>query len=274
MSVFRTSFGLLSIGVTLMSFSFAGCGDDSEATSTTTGSSTAAGGPHEAECTMPTAVPCEDQVILAMDLQKDPVDAPVTSEADGSGFRSHIDATAGGAFATKQTSFTYARFGADGLEKVDISDEDSLSSMDWDIAFRRYVIRVNSGHSGPSCVQAARVPEKIDQKTVTYDDIDSEPADLGYHKDLYFNDDCSIIPDGSGLDNSPATILSSYWQYPGCVKMSGFNYVLKLADGRRIKFTVEDYYSPDVQEQCNTQGTIPMTNTGSANFQVRWAEIP
>ena len=269
MSLLRASIGIFSLSSTLAAFGFIGCGGDDTSTDGD-GSSSSGATVHEAECTEPTAVPCEDQVLLQMNLKDKPVTAEITSEADGNGYRSYIDATAGGAFAPDPTSFTYARFGSDGLEMVPISDEDSLTSMDWDIAFRRYVVRINSGHSGPSCVEAARVPDKDG----AYDDITAEPSDLGYHKDLYFTDSCDIIPDGSGLENSPATVLSSYWTYPGCVAMSGFAYVIKLADGRRVKLTVEDFYSPKVQDQCDTKGTIPMTETGSGNFQIRWAELP
>jgi hypothetical protein len=219
---------------------------------------------------MPTAVPCSDEVILQMSLKKTATDGAVASTADGAGFRSTIDATAGGLDPTE--SYTYARFAESGLEKVDISDEDALDSMDWDIAFRRFVVRINSGHSGPSCVAAARVPDKYG----TYDDLASAPADLTYHTDDYFTppDSCQLIPDGSGLMGSPATALSTYWTYPGCVAMSDFVYVVELANGKHVKLQVQRYYSEAVQEQCDTTGKIPMSNTGSGNFEIRWAFLP
>jgi hypothetical protein len=51
-------------------------------------------------------------------------------------------------------------------------------------------------------------------------------------------------------------------------------FAIELADGRHVKFIVLDYYTPAVQDQCNTTGMVPMTNTGSANFRVRWAFLP
>ena len=45
----------------------------------------------------------------------------------------------------------------------------------------------------------------------------------------------------------------------------------KLASGEHVKLIVDDYYFPDVQDQCNTSGSVPMNNTGSANFIVRWS---
>ena len=219
-----------------------------------------------AACTMPTEVPCSDEVIQQMNLKPDPVAAPITNTPAAMGFTTNIDATAGGAFNPDPTSFTYGRFGEAGLEKVDIGDEASLESMDWDIGFRRYVARVNSGHSGPSCVTAARVPPGT-----AYDALTSVPADLNYRVDEYFTDSCELIPDGSGLENSPATALSSYWTYPGCVKMTGNVFVIQLASGRHVKFIVDSFYSPEVQQECQDTDAVPMGDTGSGNFVVRWA---
>jgi hypothetical protein len=219
-------------------------------------------------CKDPTPVACEDQVILGMNLQPDPTKALISNEADGAGWTSHIDATAGGAFAATPDSYTYGKFSAAGLTKVDISDEASLASMDWDIAFRRYVVRINSGDSGPSCVQAARVPGMG-----KYEDLTSVPDTLSYHQDDYFTESCELIPDGSGLENSPATALSAYWTYPGCVKMSGYVFVVQIADGRHVKFIVDDYYKPAAQEQCSNTGMVPMSGAEAANFIVRWSYL-
>lgn len=229
-----------------------------------------AGGSVAALCTEPTLVACSDQVIVGMGFQSGVTKGLITNEPDGSGFRSHVDATAGGAFAPKPESYTYARFTDQGMVKVVLSDDKAIDSMDWDVAFRRYVARVNSKYSGPSCVQAARVPAK------TYDEVTAVPDKLTYHGDDIFTPepDCTLIPDGSGLPGSPATALSSYWTYGGCVKMSHFVFVLALADGKHVKLEVEDYYTPSIQDQCDTTDAVPQGDTGSANFIVRWAFLP
>jgi hypothetical protein len=215
-------------------------------------------------CTMPAEVPCEDDVVLAMNLKSEAAPGVISSTPEGTGFVSLIDATAGGAFVPDPHSYVYGRFTDAGLEKVALSDEDALTSMDWDIAFRRYVVRINSGHSGPSCVTAARVPGVND-----YDGLMAAPAELMYRKDEYFTESCEIIADGTGLEGSPATALSSYWTYPGCVKMTGNVYVLELADARRVKLTVTHYYNEVSQQQCADTGQVPM-ESGAANFRVRW----
>jgi hypothetical protein len=204
-----------------------------------------------------------------MNHKKDPVAAPIGNEPDGTGWKTLVDATAGGAFNPDPTSFTYARFGDAGLERVDIGDLDSLGSMDWDIAFRRYVVRINSGHSGPSCVTAARVPPGP-----TYEDLAALPDGLNFRLDEYFSESCDLEADGTGLPNSPATALSSYWTYPGCVKMSGNVFVIALANGKHLKLIVDDFYKPDIQQTCQDTGMVPMGETGSANFQIRWAFLP
>lgn len=253
-----------------------GSGGGTTGAGTSTGTSTGGGGGSgggsgggAALCTDPTPVKCSDEVILGMNLQPTPTKAKITSAADGAGWTSNIDATAGGAFTSTPDSYTYGKFTDTGLVKVDISDEDSLTSMKWDIAFRRYVVRINSGDSGPSCVQAARIPGMS-----KYEDVAAVPDNLAFRTDDYFTESCEIIPDGSGLPNSPATALSAYWTYPGCVKMSGFVFVVELADGRHVKLIVDDYYLPAVQQECDTTDMIPMSNTGSASFIVRWAYLP
>jgi hypothetical protein len=101
------------------------------------------------------------------------------------------------------------------------------------------------------------------------------PEKLALRTDDYFSQSCELVPDGSGLPQSPATALSGYWKYDNsCVAMTGAVYVVRLKDGRHVKLKVEDYYEPSVQEQCDTTGMIPMSGTGSANFRVRWAFLP
>lgn len=253
----------LFVLVSLAAFAPAACGEDPDSTGSGTSTATSGGGP--SGCTDPTAVPCEDDVILQMDLKTNVAAGQTTSTPDGAGFLSTVDATAGGAFMVTD-SYTYARFTATGLEKVAISDEDALASMDWDIAFRRYVVRINSGHSGPSCVTAARIPPGP-----TFADITAVPGGLTFRKDEYFTDTCELVPDGTGLMGSPATALSSYWTYPGCVQMTFNVYIVSLADQTKVKLLVERFYNEAAQAQCQTQGTIPMTNNGSGNFLVRWA---
>ena len=230
-----------------------------------------AGGGSAAGCSEPTEVACADAIILAMNLKTEAAPGLIANEADGTGWRSTIDATAGGFNAPDPHAYVYGRFTENGLEKVAISDEQSLDSMDWDIAFRRYIIRINSADSGPSCVTGARtIPG-----STTYEALEEVPDGLKYFTDDYFTDDsCELKPDGSGLPDSPATALSSYWVYPTmCVAMTGNVFVVALKDGRRLKLIVDSYYKdPAAQEACNNK--MPKPGSPGATIGMRWAFLP
>jgi len=234
------------------------------------GTGGSAGGDVGPACTDAAEVPCSDQVIQQLDLQPVPAPGLITNEADGDGWASQIDATAGGFGADPPHSFVYGRFTDAGLEKVEIGDEAALESMGWDIAFRRYLVRINSGNSGPSCVTGTPIPG-----AVAYDDVTAVPENLPeMRKDEYFTPTCNVmIEDGNGL-GSPATALWPYWGYETCVRMTDAVFIVQTQSGRRLKLTVTDYYTPEVQEQCDTTDMIPMSGSGAANFRVRWAFLP
>jgi len=224
--------------------------------------------PSTARCTMPVAVTCSDQSI--QDLTFYDVASPdtrlITNTAEGAGWRSAINAAAGGSNARE--SYVYARFTATGLEKVAISDEAALDSMDWDIAFRRFVIRLNSGVAGPSCVDGARTAADTD-----FDALTTEPADLEYRTEAYYTASCELVPDGSGL-GSPGTALQSFWRYPGCVQMTGNVFVVRLADGRRVKLLVTNYYEQSVQDTCDATDSVNAADQAqAAQVGVRWAVL-
>ena len=138
--------------------------------------------------------------------------------------------------------------------------------MDWDISFRRFIIRLNSGVSGPSCVDGARTATGT-----SYDALSTEPAGLEYRTESYFTATCDYVPDGSGL-MSPGTALQSFWRYPGCVQMTGNVFILRLADARRVKLVVTHYYEQDAQNRCNLNDMIDAADSSkAAHVGVRWA---
>ncbi len=261
----------LRLSFLLLVLSLAGCPSDpvtpgTDAAVNDANEGTGDAGPVDggsAGCT-PTDVTCIDQSISMLDLF-DTVspDAIMETGTTSGEFLTAVDAQGGG-FMPNQ-SFVYARFTATGLEKVSISDEDAFTSVDWDIAFRRYIVRLNSGVSGPSCVTAARTaPDTL------FDDVTAVPDALSYRTEIYLGDTCELMPDGSGLPGSPATALSSYWTYPGCVSMTHNVYVISLASGRHVKFEMERYYPEANQDSCDTSGTIT-TPSGAGQLLVRWA---
>jgi len=177
----------------------------------------------------------------------------VTNEAQGDDVFSVIDATAGGMGASGDNPYVYVRFGAAGMEKVEIDDETALESMDWDLAARRYVVRLNGGSSGPSCVGAATFEGRA------YEDVVEVPAGVPYRTDDFFPADCSeLITDPIG---GPQVALGNWWSYGNCLAPTGNTHLIRVADGRVLKLTVTQYYRVD---------GCPGTDGGTLGFRWRW----
>ena len=212
-------------------------------------------------CTEPVEPSCIDSLILDLSLHDDLVSsATVSSSQDGSDWLSGVDASAGGYQEAANNPWVYVRFTDEGLERVDIDDETALESMDWDMALRRFIIRLNGGNSGPSCVGAASLLEG------DYGNIETVPDGLIFAPDQFYTSDCTIINDSSGLPNSPQVVLGTWWEYPGCVATTAVPQIIQLANGRILKLKVESYYGLG-QDTCNTNGT-PGEHSGQ--IQLRW----
>ncbi len=211
---------------------------------------------------------CTDEQIQDLDLFKAPSPATrmVTNTADGTGFSSSVDAVGGGHAPTE--SYVYAKFTPTGLVKVDLGDEAAFASTAWDIAFRRFVVRLNSGVSGPSCVTGARTP------VADYSTISSVPAGLQLASETYYSSTCALVTDDSGL-GSPGTLLATFWTYQGCVRMTNSVYVIQTADGKKLKLTVDRYYDGAVQAACDTSGMMSADQgAAAAHIGLRWAYLP
>lgn len=213
----------------------------------------------------PTAVECADQAIQELDLKMNVSTGNIVTVADGTGFKSTIGAAAGGLTPTE--SYVYARFGETELTKVQLSDVQALDSTNWDIAFRRFVIRMNSGDSGPSCVVAQAMPPGT-----TYESTTSVPANYLPKSDDFLPKAPAclpLIPDGSGLGTSPNTTFAGFYQYAGCVKMTGLVYVLTTSRGRHVRMQVTSYYDSEAaQQMCNNTNSSGGALGGT--IRVRW----
>ncbi|MEO6953000.1 MAG: HmuY family protein [Polyangia bacterium] len=255
---------LRSLALLVFVLSPLGCGGDDGGTDD--GGTTA--DMSEAQLCAAVAPTCTDEQIQDLPLYKSasPATRTVTNTMDGTDFDSEIDAEGGGLSPTE--SFVYAKFTPTGLQKVDIGDEDAFASTDWDIAFRRFVVRLNSGVSGPSCVKGGRAAVG-DYSTVT-----TVPQGLSLGAESYYSSTCQAVTDNSGL-GSPGTLLATYWTYKACVAMTNNVYVIQTADGKSLKLTVEHYYTKDVQTACDTTGMMSSAQeTAAAHLGVRWAYLP
>lgn len=215
---------------------------------------------NEVVCEQPEEVSCVDQLLLDLSLQGDKVsEGAVTNETDGNDFVTYVDATAGGFQSASSNPWVYIKFTANGAEKVEIDDETALESMDWDLSLRRYLLRLNGGSSGPSCVGSATFLEQ------SYESLSEVPEGLTFATDDYYTPDCTLISDAFGM--GPQVVLGSWWDYPGCVATTMYPHLIQLADGSVIKMVVEAYYSSD-QDVCNESGS---GGSGSANITLRWS---
>lgn len=222
-----------------------------------------AGTPFRCEAT---PVTCQDQSILKLDFKTTLSNGTTREEGSKPGDRTYVNATAGGLNPTE--AYYYLRFTPQGLQRVPLTDEEALTSMEWDIAFRRVIVRLNSGVSGPSCVVVGRTAPGT-----TFDGLTRVPANLTWRTEEYLTGStCELVPDPSGLPN-PATALSSYWSYASCVQTRGLNvYVIHLRDGRYVKFQVLSYYETAQQMTCNDTGMVPVPS-GAGNYRIRWGFI-
>ena len=218
----------------------------------------------EAVCTEPSEVDCEDDLILTLGLQDFVSEGEVTSaELPGGVFETTIDATAGGFGNSDSNPWVYVRFTEQGAEKVEIDDEASLTDMTWHLAAKRFIVRLNGGSSGPSCVAAAPFLER------SFEELTSVPEGTRFVEDDYFTGDCTIVNDSSGLPNSPQVAMSAWWEYPGCVKTTDVPFLIQLDDGRVVRVIVDQYYA-EGQDTCNTTGN---PGTGGANLSLRWGFV-
>jgi len=215
-------------------------------------------------CTELEPVACEDAIVQDLSLHDDLVsDGRVKTTVDGADFVTTIDATAGGLDAAPANPWVYVRFTEDGAERVDIDDETALESMEWHLAARRFILRLNGGSSGPSCVGAAPFLER------SYGELDEVPGDVEFVTDAYYTQDCTLINDSSGLEGSPQVALSPWWEYPGCVKTTKVPFLVQLEDGHVIKLRVDQYYA-EGQSDCN-QSSLPGSDGGT--FQITWTYL-
>ncbi len=216
-------------------------------------------------CTDAQTVPCRDSAFQALSMKDAIAPGLVQDELVDGVHETHVDASAGG-FQNTTDGWVYGKFTDAGFVKVEILDDDSFESLDWDLAFRRFVIRTNSGTGGPSCVGTADFgPGDFADDVAT--------ADATFRLENFFDDACGLIPDGSGLATAAGTVMQGYWHYSNenCLQMTDNVYVLQLADGSLVKLQVYAYYAVTAQEECDTTGgTTPLQ---SANIRFRWEKL-
>ena len=198
---------------------------------------------HEEPCddagTPPDMTPTRPLCELPFDVR--PIDTvstgavTISESPAGSGvWTAEVDATAGGSRDYGKNPFIYLDL--IGNKKVEIDDVAARKSSAWDIALKRWQIKINSGDSGPGGVLLSRV----DNKTLA--DVKTAPT-VGFEQDLYFNDKCEAQLDPIG---GLATLVSDWYTYEmGTNRLIPKTevWVLKRRDGKgHIKVQLTGYY--------------------------------
>jgi hypothetical protein len=172
-----------------------------------------------------------------------------------------VDASAGGVAAQAGNPYTY--FSLSESSRVDVTDIASLSSKDWDLAFKRDHVRSNSGDSGPGSAGVIEI-EGMDFDAVSASDADG----LTIAVDEFLNAfDCQP-PNNPGA--KPPTALSGWYDYdPQSMTLSPAEkvYLVRAANGTSLyKLEFLSYYEtvddPDFGEV-----------TVSARYSVRYAAL-
>ena len=168
------------------------------------------------------------------------VDTVSTGVVAATGNAATVDATAGGSPNAADNPYVYLKFTADSVTKVEITDVDSYKDASWDLAIKRFVLRVNGGDSGLGGVEVAKVVAE------DLADVTAAPADGEFTTDDWATDDCTLNPGPLG---EPATALSDWYGYDEATSRltpKGEIYVLRRADGSAIKLDLKTFYHDDV----------------------------
>ncbi len=122
-------------------------------------------------------------------------------------------------------------------QAVAVTDLEAFDSSAWDLAFKRSVVRTNSGDGGPGTGGAIRI-------ALAWDKVDA--ATLGNKTlpiEAWFDAECTIMKDST---NNLVTTFSDWSQYDEATHVlapADVVYITAGADGSLYKLAILDYYS-------------------------------
>lgn len=198
---------------------------------------------------------CDPRTVLPTGWQPvAKVSAGAVSSTSAAGVHTtSVDATAGGFGNSAGEPFVYLSFTGGTAAKVTLDDPSSFDSDEWDLAFKRYVIRANGGDSGPGDVAVAAVPAS------NLDAVTEMPSAASFGLDDFATDDCTLVSDQLG---APLTAIGVWYSASnGHLDPLPTVYVVKLRDGSHIKLKIVTYYGD------------PADPSRSAYFKLDWAPL-
>ncbi len=180
----------------------------------------------------------------------------VVNEANGV-FTTTIDASAGGSMASASNPFVYVDL--DNRSLVLVDDIAAYSNTEWDVAFKRVVIRTNSSSSGPGDSGVARLED------TSFAAVTEVPAGTTFTTDDTAEaGNCEIAVDSINLpmtafnfvnlDNPSGSVSWYSYGQNGVEVPAGVIYLVKNAEGTKT-------YKMEIQSWV------------SGTYTIRWAEL-
>jgi hypothetical protein len=167
-----------------------------------------------------------------------------------------VDASAGGADAKDENPWLYLAL-ATG-RAVALTDPQAFDSTAWDLAFKRNLIRTNSGDSGPGEGGAIRIAlgwDQVDRATLGSKSLPSED---------WFGEDCELELGDTGDIVTTFNAWDEYDEATHVLTPADVVYVIAGADGALYKLAILDYYSTPAGDHGNV----------AARFKLRVAPLP
>lgn len=169
-----------------------------------------------------------------------------------------IDATAGGIPKQAENPWIYVNLGS--AKRVDITDMAAETSVEWDLALKRAVIRTNSGDGGPGEGGAIFLKDKPFD---TVSDTDAKAAMV--LTEQWFDAKCVAKKDPGGY---LATTFDGWYDYGGqtthAVTPHPGTFVVRGADGQSLyRIEIKSYYA-------NPDGTDGMAG---ASYLIQYAPV-
>lgn len=228
-----------------------GCSSSSTATTSDDSGTTDTGSPDTNEVG-------GTQCTSARDTAVGPVEkvssGAVTVLSDAGGVKTlYIDATAGGVNGAKANPWIYVKLST--AARADLTDRQSFTSADWDLAFKRSSIHTNSGDAGPGGGGARMTTKAFDSVTAA-DAVNLKP-------EIWFDADCNLAIDAIG---GIKTTFDGWYDYDTAtmaVTPRPVTVIVRAANGDLYKLAITSYYGTP------TGGT----GTAGANFLVKIAAL-
>jgi hypothetical protein len=187
----------------------------------------------------------------------------IVLEQNGSEQTLYVDGSVGGIEGQDTHPWIYVSL-ATG-QAVPETDVTAFSSTAWDLAFKRSVIRTNSGDSGPGHGGAIRIAlpwDKVDTTTLGSKSVPPE---------LWFDPGCKIRLDAT---NNIITTFSDWSQYDETNHVVSpapdVVYITAAADGSLYKVALLDYYS----KPTGAHGIETGVKNDSGHYKLRVAPLP